>query len=667
VEDQPLLQVYTPGSDLAAGFNQNQLIWGRAGNDALLGFQPVEETPTQPQIDILVADVALDDPAAREWSDIFVLGDWTQPYYANGNSSTFGLNDFALVLDFDQSQDFAQLYGTSSNYQLLDVGIGSAVLLENETGFDTVSFLLGSSNLSLEESYFDFQGFTPPQTELPQAQQQGTEGFDISATTATDAFGNVYVAGGTTGSLGADNVGESRDAFVSKYDSQGNLLFTQQFGTSSFETISGIATDPEGNFYVAGITAGDLAGPKQATDSDAFVAKFDSEGNQQWIQQFGQNSIFQSYSIDVDAAGNAYLTGIDVKPSETEIATDDFWAAKFDTNGNQEWFTEVGSSDDAFDESYDVTVSNDGSVYTTGWTLGDLGAPNAGVYDAHITKFDNDGEVEWIQQLGTSDYEWGWGVDTDSQGNVYAAGWTLGDLGGENAGSYDIWLTKYDSQGNQQWLQQFGSAEDDQGFDLFIDSNDNIFLTGYTKSDLAGNNAGSFDAWAARYDTDGNQIWLEQFGTPDFDQAYAITSDAAGNLFVTGVTQGSLGDSNSGSFDTWTAKLDIGSGGLLDFSGISPADSVSTVSFASSIDNSPQLTDEDANYIGGFFKDFLASLGIGSDGSGIETLLSNPYGEPTPPPVSVPEPSFGAGLLVVATLSWASAKLRSHFKSTSKS
>jgi hypothetical protein len=667
VEDQPLLQVYTPGSDLAAGFNQNQLIWGRAGNDTLLGFQPVEETPAQPQIDILVADVALDDPAAREWSDIFVLGDWTQPYYANGNSDIFGLNDFALVFDFDQSQDFAQLYGTSSNYQLLDVGIGSAVLLENETGFDTVSFLLGSSNLSLEESYFDFQGFTPPQTELPQAQQQGTEGFDISATTATDAFGNVYVAGGTTGSLGADNVGDSRDAFVSKYDSQGNLLFTQQFGTSSFETISGIATDPEGNFYVAGITAGDLAGPKQATDSDAFVAKFDSEGNQQWIQQFGQNSIFQSYSIDVDAAGNAYVTGIDVKPSETEIATDDFWAAKFDTNGNQEWFTEVSSPDDAFDESYDVTVSNDGSVYTTGWTLGDLAEPNAGVYDANITKFDNNGEVEWIQQLGTSDYEWGWGVDTDSQGNVYAAGWTLGDLGGENAGSYDIWLTKYDSQGNQQWLKQFGSAEDDQGFDLFIDSNDNIFLTGYTKSDLAGNNAGSFDAWAARYDTDGNQIWLEQFGTPDFDQAYAITSDAAGNLFVTGVTQGSLGDSNTGSFDTWTAKLDIGSGGLLDFSGISTADSVSTVSFASSIDNSPQLTDEDANYIGGFFKDFLASLGIGPDGSGIETLLSNPYGEPTPPPVSVPEPSFGAGLLVVATVSWASAKLRSHFKSSSKS
>nr|WP_242028136.1 SBBP repeat-containing protein [Pseudanabaena sp. FACHB-2040] len=445
------------------------------------------------------------------------------------------------------------------------------------------------------------------------------------------------------------------------------MLFTKQFGTSNFETIYGIATDPNDNLYVTGITAGDLAAPMQATDSDAFVAKYDSEGNQLWIEQFGQNSIFQSFGLDVDADGNAYLTGIDVKPS-IDLATDDFWAAKFDTNGNQQWFTEVNGFDDAFDESYDITVSEDGSLYTTGWTLGDLEAPgaNAGVYDAHITKFDNAGEREWIRQFGSSDYDWSSGIDTDSQGNVYAAGWTLGDLEGTNAGSYDVWLSKYDSLGNQQWLQQFGSVDNDQGFDLFIDSSDNLFLTGFTDGSLAGTNAGSFDAWAARYNTEGQQIWRQQFGTSDFDQAYAITGDNAGGLFVTGVTQGSFGDVSAGSFDSWVAKLDAESGTLVDFSGTSqPGKSVSSPSLGASA-GSPQLTDEDISYINIFFEDFLASLNIDSYGTGLEAYLGNPYGQPMPPSAAVPEPSSGIGLLLIAAAAWASTKLRPQPRSIRK-
>ncbi len=563
--------VYTPGSDLAAAFGRGPIAFdvGRSGNDILLGFQPQTANPGQLKIDILAGDLAIDDPAFRQWSDTFILGDYNQPYYANGNSDIFGLNDFAFLADFNPAQDLIQLHGSANDYQLLDIGIGTAIAYEQPTGLDVVGFTLGATNLSLGANYFQFKGNTPPPPAVPQVEQLGTPGFDISNSTATDPFGNVYIVGGTTGSLGGSNNGDSRDALVTKYDSQGNVLFTRQFGTSTLDTISEIDTDAQGNFYVAGITAGNLEGTRQGESTDAFVAKFDSNGNQQWIQQFGQNQIFQSYSIDVDDAGNAYVTGIDVKSAPfPSLVTDDFWVSKFDTNGNQQWFTEVGSVDNAFDESYGVTVSNDGSVYSTGWTLGDLAAPNAGVYDAHINKFDNNGQLQWSRQLGTSDYEWGWGVDTDSQGNVYATGWTLGDLGGENAGSYDGWLAKYDSQGNQQWIRQAGSPSDDEAFDIFIDSNDNIFVTGYTENDLGGSDT-RFDAFAARYDSNGNQVWVTQFGTPDIDQAYDITGDDAGNLYVTGITEGSFGASNAGSFDGWVANLDAASGTLLDFSGTS--------------------------------------------------------------------------------------------------
>jgi Beta-propeller repeat len=640
---------YTPNSDLAAGFRPSQIILARTGNDTILGYQPIVVTPGQTQIDLINGDLTVEDPGFRSWNDTFILGEWQKPYYANGNPQILGLNDFALLTDFNPLQDIIQLHGTANDYFLVDIGLGSAIVQPQQTGFDVISFLLGNSNLNLAANYFNYQGYTPPQGPvLPQTRQLGTSGFDLSATTATDPAGNIYIAGGTTGSLAGSNNGDSRDAFVAKYDNQGNLLFTKQVGTSDIDTISGIATDKQGNFYVSGITAGNLAAPKQASSTDAWVAKYDSNGNQQWIRQFGENIIFQAFSIDVDDNGNAYLSGIDVR-SSIEIATDDFWVTKFDTNGNQLWFTKTGSVDDAFDESYRVTVGKDGSVYATGWTLGDLAGTNAGIYDTWLGKFDNNsGQLQWLKQFGTPDYEWSWGVDTDSQGNVYATGWTLGNLGGNSAGSYDSWLTKYDSQGNRQWIKQFGSAGDDQAFHINIDSQDNIFLTGYTNSNFGGNNAGSYDPWVARYDTNGNQIWIQQFGTSQFDQAYGITSDNIGNLFVTGVTQGSFGTTNAGSFDSWLAKLDSTSGTLLNFGGNqSPSDISPVENFLALNPSSRQLSSQQVDFMENFFEEFLVSTGIGIDGAGLVNLAGNGYQQPA----SVPEPSSIVGLVMFAAIS----------------
>lgn len=663
--EQPLftLQTYTPGSDLAAGVRGSQILSGRTGNDTLLGYQPLTATPSQTQIDILIGDLTIEDPGFRQWSDTFIFGDWTTPYYANGNPDIFGLNDFGFLGDFNSAQDTVQLHGTANDYQLLDIGVGSTLLLQQENVFDVVGFFLGNSNLNLDSHSFNFAGYTPPPGPvLPQVQQLGTSGFELSVATATDTLGNVYTVGGTTGSLAGTNSGESRDALVVKYDDQGNQLWTKQIGVEDFDTISDIATDNEGNFYVAGITAGDLAGTKNAESTDAFVAKYDSDGNPLWIQQFGESIIFQTFGIDVDDDGNAYLSGINVKSaSSIASATDDFWVTKFDTNGNQQWFTEVGTENDTFDESYGITVGKDGNVYATGWTLGDLEGENAGLYDIWVAQLDNStGDLQWINQSGTPDYEWSWGVDTDSQGNVYTTGWTLGDLGGTgNAGSYDSWLTKYDNLGNPLWTQQFGSIGDDEAFDIYIDSLDNIFLTGYTNGNLGGDNAGSFDNWVAKYDTNGNQVWVQQFGTSALEQAYGITGDNAGNLYVTGVTEGSLGATNAGSVDSWLAKLDAATGNLLDFGGTpNPGNTLPALDFIISDSSESLIINEQAvDFITSFFEDFLASTGIESDGSGLVTLASNPYGQPTP----VPEALSGISLLMFAAFVGIGAMLRRKF------
>lgn len=572
------LQTYTPGSDISAGFEKNQAVWGRTGNDIILGYQPILNDVSQSNIDILIGDLEiplLEDPFQRNWSNTFILGDWLQPYYANGELFSLGLNDFALIVDFEPEQDFIQLYGQPEDYQLTNVVLGTAISLSKEIIDDFIAVpdviaIIPTFDLSLDDDYFQFVGYNPPQVSITEnIQQLGTSTFDIASAVTTDTLNNLYVTGGTNGSLGGENNSESRDIWIAKYNSEGEQEWVQQFGSPDFDTPSSIATDKAGNLYLAGSTKGNLVEPKEADLFDSWLAKFDSDGNQLWIQQFGEGFAFNAYTLDVDDNGNTVLGGTVVNVTDTEAVlpnTDDIWLAKYDTDGNQLWLEEFGDSAvTAFEESFGIAIDRSGNVYSTGFTSGDLVGTNAGLYDVWLTKHDTNGELEWIRQIGTEDYEWGWGVDTDSNGNVYLGGYTLGDLDGNNAGSYDTWLAKYDSNGNQLWIEQFGSPGDDEAFNLKIDSQDNIFLVGYTDDDLGGTNAGSFDAWVARFNTDGEQQWIQQFGTPQTDQAYDITFDNDNNLFVTGLTDGSLGDTNQGSFDAWIAKLDVTSGLLKDF------------------------------------------------------------------------------------------------------
>jgi hypothetical protein len=569
--------IFNPGSDLANGLRPSQIILERTGNGTLIGYQPVpafpNADPPQPQIDVFVGDLTIDDPAFRQWNDTFILGDWEAPYYANQGS-----NDFGFILDFNTELDTIQLHGSANDYQVADVGFGSAILFQTPTGPDVVGVLFGVSDLSLDANYFQFRGTTPPPGPVvSEAQQLGTLGFDAARAVTADPSGNVYVAGGTTGSLAGPNVG-LYDGFVTKYDSEGNQLFSLQPGSSGYEEIFGVRTDNQGNFYISGLTDSSLFGPMQSQQYDAFVAKYDSDGNQLWARQVGQNVQFPTFDLAVDPnTGDVFISGPDVEASIED--PDNAYVIKFDTNGNQQWITEIGTSGFVnFDESYGVTVGQDGSVYATGWTNGDLGGPNQGLYDNWLAKYDNaTGAVQWITQYGTPDYEWSWATATDSQGFVYTTGFTLGDLGGNgNAGSYDAYLTKFDSQGSLQWIQQFGTAGDDEARSLFIDANDNIFLTGYTTGDLGGTNAGSFDAWVASFNTEGTQQWITQFGTSDRDDAVSVTADNFGNLYVAGDTQASLGGVNAGSFDGWVAKLDAGSGTLLNFNPSNTVDAIAT-------------------------------------------------------------------------------------------
>ena len=382
--------------------------------------------------------------------------------------------------------------------------------------------------------------------------QIGTNEWDFSDGAAVDASGNVYVSGSTKGDLGATNAGRA-DAFLRKFDSDGNVLWTKQIGTSENDGFQSVAVDASGNVYATGWTRGDL-GAANAGGVDVFLSKFDSDGNVLWMKQIGSSHDQEGgESVAVDASGNVYIagtTGGDLgAPSAGRF---DAFLGKFDSEGNLLWVKQMGTTEN--DAYHSVAVDASGDIYAGGSTEGDLGAPNAGI-DALLSKYDSDGEVLWTKQIGTSGNEYFSSVVVDASGNVYVGGTTEGDLGAPIAGGLDAFLSKFDSDGNVLWMKQTGTSEDEGGHSVDVDASGNIYASGWTDGDLAGASAGDTDAFLSKFDSDGNVLWTKQVGTKSIDKANGVAADALGNVYISGESRGDLDGPSAGGTDAFLMKF----------------------------------------------------------------------------------------------------------------
>ena len=579
-----LPQTYAPSSDVASGTKPSQIVWGRSGNDVVFGYQPSLLGLGIDQFDVLLGDYEISllvDPYPRIWTNTFILGDWRSAYYTNGNPLIFGLNNVALLADFSPSKDFIQLHGQPADYSVVDLfGLASLLIYQQPLfpGFefslpDVVALIPGPA-LDLQGDYFKYSGYTPASISNTLVHQIGTGGLEITDTITCDLNGNLYVMGTTTGDLNGVNSG-LRDIFINKYNANGGLLYGHQFGTNETDAVYSAVTDSDGNLYMVGSSQGDLGGPLLGINADAWIAKFDPDGNQIWLNKIsgnGYGSPAGSYGIDIDASGFLYVSGVADVPTPPDslfpLSTDNF-AAKYNSDGVQIWYQQLGMPNALdFDEAYNSAVDVSGNFYRAGFTTSDFAGTVASLYDGWLSKHDSDGNLEWINQIGTNDYDWIWAVDTDSQGNVLVGGWTLGSFAVDqpNLGSYDAWLAKYSSDGSQIWLRQFGSSGDDEGFALEVDGDDNIFVAGFTDGQFAESlNNGGVDSWLAKFSSDGNEIWRNQFGSAGNDQAYDLTITPDGVVYVTGISDGSLGSSNYGSFDSFVATFESQYGTFLDF------------------------------------------------------------------------------------------------------
>ncbi|MEO1131189.1 MAG: SBBP repeat-containing protein [Cyanobacteria bacterium J06639_1] len=636
------LRVTSPASEFTFGWGDaRQTIWARAGNDYLSAFNPTTAGDGQTHIDRFLGDAeeTLSGSSTRLFSDVFILGDYNIPYYVDAKGARL---QYAVVTDFDPVSDRIRLYGDASNYQLVQSSdsrytlswmapsSGRLDLIANITVIDVGGFDPTTDVLDLSEPYFEFIGDEAPVAVNENVYQFGTTSRDIPNGIVVDADGDVIVVGSTSGDLDGDGASTYEgiaDAWVAKYDPDGNLLWFDQFGSEGYDSASNVTVDGDGNVYVTGQTTGYLGeepGGVNQGARDYWLAKYDTDGNQIWIEQATETNDFDSFVIDprdgtevevpatvqdelfdvsfgveTDSEGNIYQGGLvdrgvsldaivisgqiietpgeDPQPVSLR-AEDDFFLNKYDSDGNLTWRREYGNLG-LFDEQYDIAVDDDADfIYATGWTYGDLGSIDGetdeflGFYDVWLAQFDaENGDLIWLEQFGSDEFEFSWGVEVDSQGNAYAVGWTYGDitdndktvLGNTEA---DIWISKFNNEGTQLWTQQFGTPGDDVALigAFQIGPDDGLYLAGYTDNDLGGENEGETDIWVAKYDDNGNEQWVQQIGTQQADFAFDVDSDGT-FVYVTGFTEGSLGAENVGSTDGVIIKLDASTGEILNF------------------------------------------------------------------------------------------------------
>ncbi|UCF04547.1 MAG: SBBP repeat-containing protein [bacterium] len=342
-----------------------------------------------------------------------------------------------------------------------------------------------------------------------------------------DPSGNVLITGNFYGSIdfgGGTLTASYTDIFLAKFDANGNHLWSKKFGGTNIDKGWCVDTDGSGNVFITGIFRNTIdfgGGPlTSAGNYDIFLAKFASNGNHTWSKRFGASGYDLGKGVNTDGSGNVYITGgfyytVNFGGGPlTSAGNDDIFLAKYDASGNHLWSKRFGDSD--YEEGSSVGTDISGNVYFSGRFAGTVNFGggtliSTGGYDLYLAKFSSGGSHLWSDRYGSIYDDNGPNLCTSDDGLVLITCAFFGtiDFGGgplttASPGSTDVYLAKFDTDGDHIWSQRFGGSGDDYGYGVDLDGSGDVAITGiftYTV-DFGGGpltSAGQTDIYLAKY------------------------------------------------------------------------------------------------------------------------------------------------------------------------
>jgi hypothetical protein len=349
-----------------------------------------------------------------------------------------------------------------------------------------------------------------------QKQLNGSHTYTAGVSGAVDG---VYVAGYTGDSLPGQTNSGLFDAFLIKYDINGNELWTRQFGTGANDYVGGVSATADG-VYVSGTTFGAFPGQTSSGQGEAFLRKYDPSGNELWTRQFGSTFGTQSGTISV-AADGVYLVGetAGALPGQTQSGNFDGFVRKYDVTGRELWTRQFGSACGAPVNTTNATsvAAAVEAVYVGGYSTCPLaGQTNFGDFDAFLRKYDANGNELWTREFGSPAEDEVFSVSAGAN-SVYVGGRTAGALPGQTHSdpfTFDAFVRAYDFNGSELWTGQFNSSnEHAAGLAPFANG---VFV--------------AYVAGLSEYDLNGNGIALSQFPNLKPGAVHAAT----GKVYVAG-------------------------------------------------------------------------------------------------------------------------------------
>lgn len=327
-----------------------------------------------------------------------------------------------------------------------------------------------------------------------------------------DTKGNIYGIGNTTsnnlpvtaGAFQASLKGDY-EAFLVKFDSCGTLIWCTYFGTSGFDSGEKIAYSSDSSIVFTGFTDGsdldttqNCFQPLKNGMTDCYIAKFNLNGQAQFVSYFGGTQSDFSYALTIDGKNNIIIGGTSLSPTIHTNAQSfqqnlsgavDAFIARFNKSGQLKFSTFYGGTN--AEDIHDVTTDGDGNIIGVGGSFSNnlntssmcLQSSSNGGMEVYVIKLDSLGNRLFSTYIGGSGLDDSYGVSTDQQNNIYLTGHTSSNDFYKTAishqtsiaGATDNYCLKLSSSGSLVWSTIFGGTFADNNVHCKIDANNNIY------------------------------------------------------------------------------------------------------------------------------------------------------------------------------------------------
>jgi hypothetical protein len=360
-------------------------------------------------------------------------------------------------------------------------------------------------------------------TAITTSNQDASTGTTTAAATVVDSSGNVYVLGNATGNIGSELNQGTQDVYLTKYDSAGNVVWQNLVGSAGSASGTSMALDPAGGVVIAGSTTADLTpGAVANGNADSFVASYDAQGDQNWVQQIPTLATNQANAVSVDASGNIYIggsvSGGVIGAGQTSTGGGDAYLAKLDSKGHIVAENQFGTS--GADQVSATATGSDGSLYVASVQNGQAivskyagGAiTSAPTWSENLGTLQSGGAISGLTVSGSQVYVSG----TTSNTNLTAGGQaTVATASSGGTDAFVMGLTDNGSSVTANTVSYVGTAGSDQGGQVTVGPDGTIYLAGTTTGTFAGqtrNVTGVSNAFVTALNPNGAVQWTRQYG-----------------------------------------------------------------------------------------------------------------------------------------------------------